>query len=1715
MWNRSAEHQAQAGPHKPHTQMLWRSMTPSTFVYSCYRPRQATARSASTGPRAVPSHAIEVDGQPAQTRPKHQPQPNNTNAGLWPGSWASLADRTRQFIAPQQHLCSAVLLTQRNGKVPSVPGMEGTPSIQTRLKKDVRNPFTFSPAAVGREQCAAPLQQQPLRGNSPGLQRWRPHSVPPQGHNELRRAGVPSSLHPSMTFRTNEGGRIPYLSPAQKQQKMQAGVSVNRSASTPPVPGRKAPSLASRVWSFFRGSTEQTDDCEGESVQKQTQDALTSSNSDVHRDHHPVPTVRWAHTTRDIRHQAQRGWNNSQQIIQQLQAMNSPGSRPPSPNLNLRQRADYQPSARFPPAGATESLVSQQNPAAQERLLGACAAQEQNKRNMSHEKGPGKMQLPLQRQQDLQDAHHHAQLPASAAQQTPQLLPQLQKGHILWQQQQLLQRQREVLQQQKERLMQQQASWKLQRQKTLLPSKCLPQQPLQKTELEKSRQRSYESSSISSHLQTKDACPPPRCSVNPGAALIRTRGSLEHCGAPTEEHRYEAKHLQSPTSFQRSAGVPEATQPLKWEVSESAETSAGSSGNAEFITAENKKLHFTAVGGSMEQRLQLRCEVIGDPLAILTKSALFGGTTTSEQHAVEAESEARTDSTAELSDNLPTEQTEAVPPQVTVEYEGKQSAAGPDGQCPSSDEGGSNVQQEQTIRDTGKNESYEAKVDMNSKTTDWQIQKKFIWTPRLLRLPQGLFKIGPHDLIPVGPLIAAISSTRYTGREDEDCITADEWAEDSSYIEAFLPIKSLAELESFEKGQEAEDMLDVRQDVVGCGTYGIVRKLRHKKGGFTVAVKSIEKETVVQAGMVNQVEFELYVQRDLLRHQNVLRCFSCVEDAQYLHIVLGFCEQGDLYRRIREQPHRRFSELEAFCFFAQLVNGLHCVHANGIIHRDLKLENLLLTKGNVLKIADFGWCGSIVGCNRSFSFCGTLDYLAPEMVKGQGHDWRVDLWSLGVLLYELLDGRPPFQSTRHFELVQRIIMVDVRIPSHIKEDAGDLIKKLLRYNPSDRLPLDGVAQHPWVLRMWKELQLQLLRRDPTADLEKLVSVTPGTDSEIEPAHFPRRVPPLSSSLTCPQQARESGSTSRRSTAAKGSVAVAKSGVSRLAARLTAVQNRQNVATEKASNIALLSNRKCTGRLDLDAVSSEGCRERLNSSPTTETTTRRVQSTLRSAPASSCSQSRRRTLPKATPSPTHTRTLRCTSRVSGTERTQATECSEVLDTSAAHVALRRNASKGRPLSVGQKNKSKKAPLVDPSFDFQSATWMKEKREANPGVQESSPTPRALAGVPGSEREQHHVGDSTERCASNHTAPIPFSQKAGIVQDCAAEEVQPHVPHPRQGVTFRQDTRSADDPTKCSTVVSEDAGFYAANDATSLPSLKKLRSVSANPNGRTGAMLRLRSTPNKPQVEQDQAKASDFPNCRLRIGAEVNYELRAPSQQRLTSSANIRDATNAPAVGSKQRTPSKSAESYVCPNLGISSLGEEHSVQPSGMIYHPQGTRPREVFNEQPLLQDSRHGYTQQFAPPNSNPERFQGITGSNHSNAEWYRNISQCQTPAYQAVEAGRMGPYVTFRSAQKQRLANCVAGIPAMQRLYFPQPSTKTSERSPAPSKSTVFPTGPALNGPQRPQTTLGPAPKQLPQEIGMMDNTQCRGLPVIISMPQPRNTKFVSSPSSLFSSKC
>ncbi|XP_025907418.1 aurora kinase B-like, partial [Nothoprocta perdicaria] len=194
-------------------------------------------------------------------------------------------------------------------------------------------------------------------------------------------------------------------------------------------------------------------------------------------------------------------------------------------------------------------------------------------------------------------------------------------------------------------------------------------------------------------------------------------------------------------------------------------------------------------------------------------------------------------------------------------------------------------------------------------------------------------------------------------------------------------------------------------------------------------------------------------------HPNVLRLYNYFHDRKRVYLILEYAPRGELYKELQKCHH--FDEQRSATVMEELADALIYCHRKKVIHRDIKPENLLMGLKGELKIADFGWSVHAPSLRRR-TMCGTLDYLPPEMVEGRPHDEKVDLWCLGVLAYELLVGRPPFESASHGDTYRRITTVDLHFPASMSEGARDLIGRLLRHRPAERLPLRGVLEHPWV-----------------------------------------------------------------------------------------------------------------------------------------------------------------------------------------------------------------------------------------------------------------------------------------------------------------------------------------------------------------------------------------------------------------------------------------------------------------------------------------------------------------------------------------------------------------------------------------------------------------------------------------------------------------------------
>ncbi|OIR58851.1 MAG: serine/threonine-protein kinase Ark1 [Amphiamblys sp. WSBS2006] len=262
------------------------------------------------------------------------------------------------------------------------------------------------------------------------------------------------------------------------------------------------------------------------------------------------------------------------------------------------------------------------------------------------------------------------------------------------------------------------------------------------------------------------------------------------------------------------------------------------------------------------------------------------------------------------------------------------------------------------------------------------------------------------------------------------------------------------------KQQWSIDDFDVGKSL-GKGKFGHVYLAREKQSGFIVALKVLFKKEVQNAHIERQLRREIEIQSHL-RHKNILRLYGYFYDEQRIYLILEYAVEGELYKKLKKT--KRFDEKTTANYVSQIADALRYLHEKNVIHRDIKPENLLVGLHGEIKLADFGWsvCTDTSATDKRTTLCGTLDYLPPEMVERKKHGHRVDLWSLGVLCYELLAGYAPFEDEGHARTYRRIKDVDLKIPDHFSPGAASLIRSLLKYVPEERLSLEEAMLHSWV-----------------------------------------------------------------------------------------------------------------------------------------------------------------------------------------------------------------------------------------------------------------------------------------------------------------------------------------------------------------------------------------------------------------------------------------------------------------------------------------------------------------------------------------------------------------------------------------------------------------------------------------------------------------------------
>ncbi|CEI87821.1 Putative AGC/PKA protein kinase [Rhizopus microsporus] len=248
---------------------------------------------------------------------------------------------------------------------------------------------------------------------------------------------------------------------------------------------------------------------------------------------------------------------------------------------------------------------------------------------------------------------------------------------------------------------------------------------------------------------------------------------------------------------------------------------------------------------------------------------------------------------------------------------------------------------------------------------------------------------------------------------------------------------------------------------LGTGSFGRVHLAQSRHNGRYYAIKVLKKTEVVRLKQVEHTNNEKHI-LESVANPFLVNLWGTFQDDANLYMVMDYVPGGELFSVLRKS--KRFPDHVAKFYAAEVTLAIEYLHNKNVIYRDLKPENLLLDANGHIKITDFGFAKYVP--DITWTLCGTPDYLAPEVIQSKGYGKAVDWWSLGILIFEMLAGYPPFYDDDHLKLYEKILQGKIRWPSYFDPNAKDLLKHLLTSDLSRRYGnlkngADDIKNHPW------------------------------------------------------------------------------------------------------------------------------------------------------------------------------------------------------------------------------------------------------------------------------------------------------------------------------------------------------------------------------------------------------------------------------------------------------------------------------------------------------------------------------------------------------------------------------------------------------------------------------------------------------------------------------
>ncbi|CAD8189672.1 unnamed protein product [Paramecium octaurelia] len=259
-------------------------------------------------------------------------------------------------------------------------------------------------------------------------------------------------------------------------------------------------------------------------------------------------------------------------------------------------------------------------------------------------------------------------------------------------------------------------------------------------------------------------------------------------------------------------------------------------------------------------------------------------------------------------------------------------------------------------------------------------------------------------------------------------------------------------------------------NTLGTGSFGRVRLAKQKSNNKYVALKMLKKIEILRLKQVDHIISEFNILKQI-KHPFLIEMSGYTQDERYLYFVLEYIQGGELFTYLRNAG--TVQNEEAQFYSAQVVLMFEYLHTKNIVYRDLKPENLLVQSDGYLKLTDFGFAKVVD--DRTYTLCGTPEYLAPEILLNKGHSKPVDWWCLGIFIYEMLAGIDPFNDEDPMAIYQKILKGKVKFPRNFDNEAKSLVKHLLEQDVTKRFGnlkngVDDIKQHKWYETLnWKDI----------------------------------------------------------------------------------------------------------------------------------------------------------------------------------------------------------------------------------------------------------------------------------------------------------------------------------------------------------------------------------------------------------------------------------------------------------------------------------------------------------------------------------------------------------------------------------------------------------------------------------------------------------------------